>query len=152
MQRFPNRSIPNVHLCMLCSISEITNPLTWLVLSELKTLKRLFWSVGARPGTSTRRLPLEHKSTGKYDLENTKSTKIVSVSCPKNLPRRRRFCEWVLAKINVQCNFLSIVLTIDEAGFSREGIFYMHNTHICTEILTLLGNAIFTTNFRLMFN
>jgi hypothetical protein len=38
-----------------------------------------------------------------------------------------------LQKIDEEPNFLSIVLTTDEAGFTRDGVFNAHNTHIWSE-------------------
>jgi hypothetical protein len=44
--------------------------------------------------------------------------------------RRRTFCQWMIGKINTQPNFLNYLLTTDESGFTREGIFNVHNTHL----------------------
>jgi hypothetical protein len=52
---------------------------------------------------------------------------------PEDPPRRIAFCQWLLQKIDEEPNFLSIVLTTDEAGFTREGVFSTHNTHIWSE-------------------
>jgi hypothetical protein len=49
---------------------------------------------------------------------------------PEDPPRRIAFCQWLLKKIDEEHNFLSIVLTTDEAGFTRDGVFNSHNTHI----------------------
>jgi hypothetical protein len=43
------------------------------------------------------------------------------------------FCQWLLQKIDEEPNFLSIVLTTDEAGFTRDGVFNSYNTHIWWE-------------------
>jgi hypothetical protein len=48
-------------------------------------------------------------------------------------PRRIAFCQWLLQKIDEEPNFLSIILTTDEAGFTRDGVFNSHNTHIWSE-------------------
>jgi hypothetical protein len=52
---------------------------------------------------------------------------------PEDPPRRIAFCQWLLQKIDEEPNFLSIVLTTDEAGFTRDGVFNSHNTHIWSE-------------------
>jgi hypothetical protein len=52
---------------------------------------------------------------------------------PEGPPRRIAFCQWLLQKIDEEHNFLSIVLTTDEAGFTRDGVFNSHNTHIWSE-------------------
>lgn len=97
-------------------------------------------SVEERPGVSTRRLGLEHQISRSTTWRILKAQQLYpyhvqKYQClqPGDLPRRRRFCEWVLAKINEQPNFLSTVLSTDEAGFTREGIFNMRNTHIWAE-------------------
>jgi hypothetical protein len=48
-------------------------------------------------------------------------------------PRRIAFCQLLLQKIDEEPNFLSIILTTDEAGFTRDGVFNSHNTHIWSE-------------------
>jgi hypothetical protein len=53
------------------------------------------------------------------------SLKLSSLTCP--------FCQWLLQKIDEEPNFLSIVLTTDEAGFTRDGVFNSYNTHIWSE-------------------
>jgi hypothetical protein len=52
---------------------------------------------------------------------------------PEDPPRRIAFCQWLLQKIDEEPNFLRIVLTRDEAGFTRDGVFNSHNTHIWSE-------------------
>jgi hypothetical protein len=52
---------------------------------------------------------------------------------PEDPPRRIAFCQWLLQKIDEEPSFLSIVLTTDEAGFTRDGVFNSHNTHIWSE-------------------
>jgi hypothetical protein len=52
---------------------------------------------------------------------------------PEDPPRRIAFCQWRLQKIDEEPNFLSIVLTTDEAEFTRDGVFNSHNTHIWSE-------------------
>ncbi|KAJ8954712.1 hypothetical protein NQ318_011405 [Aromia moschata] len=48
--------------------------------------------------------------------------------------QRMQFCEWLLEKCNNQPNFLRYVLFTDEAGFTKTGVFNMHNTHVwCDE-------------------
>jgi hypothetical protein len=46
---------------------------------------------------------------------------------PEDPPRRITFCQWHLQKIGEGSNFLSVVLTTDEAGFTRGGVFISHN-------------------------
>jgi hypothetical protein len=52
---------------------------------------------------------------------------------PKDPPRRIAFCQCLLQKIDEEPNFLSSVLTTDEVGFTRDGVFNSHNTHIWSE-------------------
>jgi hypothetical protein len=49
---------------------------------------------------------------------------------PEDPPRRITFCQWLLQKIGEGSNFLSVVLTTDEAGFTRGGVFSSHNKPI----------------------
>ncbi|KAH0812983.1 hypothetical protein GEV33_009808 [Tenebrio molitor] len=75
-----------------------------------------------------------------HNLENAARTRITSLSsstCPTLKTRRSTmsiaFCQWLLQKIDEEPNFLSIILTTDEAGCTRDGVFNSHNTHIWSE-------------------
>jgi hypothetical protein len=70
---------------------------------------------------------------------------------PEDPPRRIAFCQWLLQKIDEEPNFLSIVLTTDEAGFTRDGVFNSHNTHIWYQkkIHTKSENVVSNKEFRL---
>ena len=52
---------------------------------------------------------------------------------PEDLPRRVRFCEWLLQKNREQPDFVQKLLTTDEATFTREGVFNSRNTHIWSD-------------------
>jgi hypothetical protein len=53
---------------------------------------------------------------------------LISSKCPTLKPQDRRiaFCQWLLQKICEKPNLLHIVLTTDEAGFTRDGVFSLH--------------------------
>ncbi|KAJ3659583.1 hypothetical protein Zmor_011266 [Zophobas morio] len=48
----------------------------------------------------------------------------------KDLPRRVRFCEWLLQKNREQPDFVQKLLTTDEATSTKEGLFNFRNIHI----------------------
>jgi hypothetical protein len=70
---------------------------------------------------------LHEQGLHRYHLQRVQHLK------PEDPPRRIAFCQWLLQKIDEEPNFLSIVLTRDEAGFTRDGVFNSHNTHIWSE-------------------
>jgi hypothetical protein len=43
------------------------------------------------------------------------------------------FYQWILQKIHEAPNFLRQLLTIDEAGSTREVVFNNHNTHVWSD-------------------
>jgi len=52
---------------------------------------------------------------------------------PEDYPRRKRFCENFLRKIDRDPRFLFRVIFSDESLFTREGIFNQHNQHYWSE-------------------
>lgn len=46
-----------------------------------------------------------------------------------DLPRRLRFCEWLLQRQEEDNNFVNNIIFTDECHFTREGIFNAHNYH-----------------------
>ncbi|KAJ3666078.1 hypothetical protein Zmor_001533 [Zophobas morio] len=62
-----------------------------------------------------------------YHVQRVQSLK------PEDLPRRVRFCEWLLQKIRVQSDFVQKLLIADEATFTREGVFNSRNTYIWSD-------------------
>lgn len=52
---------------------------------------------------------------------------------PGDPPRRLVFCRWLRDKIQNHPDFLNNLLFTDEAGFTRDGIFNIHNTHVWSD-------------------
>lgn len=50
-----------------------------------------------------------------------------------DFPRRRAFCNWVLQKNVDDPNFIHNLMCTDEATFTKDGIFNMHNTHVWSD-------------------
>lgn len=94
-------------------------------------------AVDNHPETSTRRLAIQHEVSQstvsrmlrKQSLHPYHVQKVQAL-LPTDLPRRLEFCHWFLEKHNEDPNFLRYVMFTDEAGFTRDGIFNCHNTHI----------------------
>ena len=112
-------------------------------------------AVAERPGASTRRLAFENNVSHMTVWRLLRMQQLYSYHVqrvqflrPGDLQLRREFCEWILAKINVQLRFLRYLLQTDEASFTREGIF---NLIVQIKILTLFVNAIFKSNFLLFY-
>jgi hypothetical protein len=89
------------------------------------TCRRLALRMGVSSFTIWR--TLHEQGLHPYHLQRVQHLK------PEGPPRRIAFCQWLLQKIDEEPNFLSIVLTTDEAGFTRDGVFNSHNTHIWSE-------------------
>jgi hypothetical protein len=68
---------------------------------------------------------LHERGLHPYHLERVQHLK------PEDLPRRMAFC--LVQKIDEKPIFLRIVLTTDETGFTRDGVFISHHTHIWLE-------------------
>jgi hypothetical protein len=149
MERFPNRRIPNVRTFVRV-VQRLRDHGSFNATAFDRGRQRpdrvanikeaVLNSVEARPGCSTRRLALQLEVSHATIWRILKEQQLypyhvrkVQLLQPENLPRRLQFCEWLLAKLNMQEHFLSNVVTTDEAGFTREGIFNFHNTHIWTD-------------------
>lgn len=101
------------------------------------TVDNILDEVQQHPETSTRRLALRYnvsqstvdrslRDHGLYPYHVQK----VQALLPADLPKRIQFSQWLLRKHFENSDFLRYVLFTDEAGFTREGIFNSHNTHI----------------------
>lgn len=97
-------------------------------------------TVYERPETSTRRLAAEYgvsQSTVNRMLHmhslHPYHVQKVQALLPTDRPKRIQFCQWILEKYYEDPQFLSHVIFTDEAGFTREGIFNSHNTHIWSD-------------------
>jgi len=101
--------------------------------------QRILARVAANLGSSTRRISsaegvyhitvwrilYEHRLYP-YHLQRVQGLK------PEDLPRRVRFCQWCLEQCFRHPQFLWKLLFTDEAKFTRDGIFNLHNVHIWT--------------------
>jgi hypothetical protein len=74
-----------------------------------------------QPNVSCRRLALRI-GLSSFTIWRTLHEQRVQHLKPEDPPRRIAFCQWFLQKIDEEPNFLSIVLTTDEAGFTRDGV------------------------------
>jgi len=101
--------------------------------------QRILARVAANAGTITRRLSSAegvHRSTLWRILHEDRlyPYHLQRVQClkPGDLPRRVRFCQWCLEQCFRHPKFLWKLLFTDEAKFTRDGIFNLHNVHIWT--------------------
>lgn len=92
------------------------------------------------PNTSTRLIASRldcskntvHRVLKSHNLHPFKLQKVQHL-LPGDPPRRLEFCEWLLGQADENADFLSIILTSDEKGFSREGTFNPRNNHEWSE-------------------
>jgi hypothetical protein len=54
----------------------------------------------------------------------------VQTLIPPDHPARVEFCQWLLANCVVNTQFIANILFTDEAGFTRDGIVNVDNTHV----------------------
>lgn len=98
---------------------------------------QILHTVEAEPGISTRRLAVRHgisqfiawRTLKEQGLHPYHVQKVQALQ-PGDPARRQVFCRWLLHKAEEQPNFVNNLLTTDEAGFTRDGVFNMHNTHV----------------------
>lgn len=101
------------------------------------TLENILDDVQQHPETSTRRLALRYsvsqstverslRDEGMYPFHLQK----IQALFPTDFSKRIDFCEWLLRQHSENNDFLRYILFTDEAGFTREGVFNCHNTHI----------------------
>ena len=94
-------------------------------------------TVEEQPGISLRRLAQRfHVShwtiwrTLREQLLYPYNVQRVQALRPADYPRRVAFCTWFLRQVQQDADFPRYILATDEAGFTREGIFNYHNTHV----------------------
>lgn len=103
---------------------------------NLRNAEMVIRAVEQEPETSIRIIAREHNllySTVQRILKEEKLHAFhytrVQYLLPEDYPRRKRFCENFLRKIDRDPRFLSRVIFSDESLFTREGIFNQHNQH-----------------------
>jgi hypothetical protein len=94
--------------------------LTWL-----KKIRVVAYRVGVSPYTVWR--TLKEQGLHPYHIQLVQGLKL------EDLPKRVRFCEWLLEKYEEGPQFIERLLTTDEATFTRDGIFNVRNTHIWSD-------------------
>jgi len=107
---------------------------------NLQTVETVLRAVEHNPQTSIRDIAREHEisySTVQRILKEEKLhayhyTRVQHLR-EEDYPRRKRFCEDFLRRVNEDPEFLSRVIFSDESLFTREGIFNSHNMHMWDE-------------------
>lgn len=90
------------------------------------SVRRLSYRVGVSPFIVWR--TLKEQGLHPYHLQRVQALK------QEDLPRRVRFCEWLLERNDQDPQFVENLLSTDEATFTRDGVFNSRNTHIwCDE-------------------
>jgi hypothetical protein len=93
--------------------------------------REILQAVEEEPNVSCRRLA-QGMSVSSFTIWRTQNERrlhphhLQSVQHLKLQDRRIAFCQWLLQKICEKPNLLHIVLTTDEAGFTRDGVFSLH--------------------------
>lgn len=105
-------SSPAVELDILRRVEDNPNISTRRLAAELNVSHPLIWRI------------LREQQLYPYHIQR------VQVLAPLDYDARRIFCHWVLRKLAETPNFAAQVLFSDEAGFSRDGIFNFHNSHV----------------------
>lgn len=145
-QKFPQRTIPSektfraldIRLretgCLLPKKINSGRPRTETNEEEI------LHEIEENPGVSTRQIArnmqINHSTVwrrineqGLYPFHLTK----VQALNEEDYPRRVNFCQWLITRLHEDRQFLNKILWSDEAGFSREGIFNVHNEHVWSD-------------------
>lgn len=101
---------------------------------------RILDSVEENPGVSIRRLSAQigvsefvvWRTLNEQGLHPYHVQKVQALQ-PGDELRRQQFCGWLIQKCAEEPNFLRSILFTDEAGFTRDGVFNVHNTHIWSD-------------------
>jgi hypothetical protein len=149
MERFPGRQVPCART-FVNAVQHLRDYGTFSPVNRNRGCSRsrsvldlepeILQAVEEKPNVSCRRLALRmcvssftiwrtlhEQGLHLYHLQHVQHLK------PEDPPHRIAFCQWLLQKIDEEHNFLSIILTTDEAEFTRDGVFNSHNTHILSE-------------------
>lgn len=89
------------------------------------SVRRLSYRVGVSPFVVWR--TLKEQGLHPYHVQRVQALKV------EDLPRRVRFCQWLLQKNDQDPQFVENLLSTDEATFTRDGIFNSHNTHVWSD-------------------
>lgn len=94
-------------------------------------------AVADTPSTSTRKLAAQlntpktiiHEVLREQLLYPYHLQKVHELT-PEDFPRRIQFANWLLDQQRTNPNFVSMILFTDEAGFTKNGIVNLHNSHV----------------------
>lgn len=148
-ERFPNRRIPDCRT-FISTVQHLRDHGKFESVNAdrgrtrtqrtLAAEEEILEAVENRPQLSCRRLGLEIgvssfvvwrtlKEQGLHPYHIQK----VQALYPGDEEKRVEFCEWMIQKCVDIPDFLKILLYTDEASFTRDGVFNMHNTHIWSD-------------------
>lgn len=148
-ERFPNRRIPDSRT-FSNTVQHLRDHGSFKLQTQdrgrartgriLNVEPQILDAVEAEPSISTRRLALRF-DVSQFTIWRTLNeqglhpyhVQRVQALQPGDPLRRQVYCRWILNKVNQQRNFLMHLLSTDEAGFTREGIFNSRNTHIWSD-------------------
>jgi len=107
------------------------------VARNLQNVETVLRAVEQEPETSIRNIAREHQLSYSTVQRILKEEKLHAYhyTCVQHLreedyPRRKRFCEDFLRRVDEEPEFPSRVIFSDESLFTREGIFNSHNMHV----------------------
>jgi len=107
------------------------------VARNLRNVETVLRAVEQEPETSIRNISREHQLSYSTVQRILKEEKLHAYhyTCVQHLreedyPRRKRFCEDFLRRVDEDPEFPSRVIFSDESLFTREGIFNSHNMHV----------------------
>ncbi|KAJ3655208.1 hypothetical protein Zmor_014345 [Zophobas morio] len=120
-ETFPERRLPNhkTFAAVLYAEEEILN-----AVEENRgiNVRRLSYRIGVSPFVVWR--TLHKQGLFPYRVQRVQHLK------PEDFARRVHFCEWLCAKNREDPQFVTILLSTDEATFTKNGVFNLHNTHL----------------------
>lgn len=145
-ERFPNRTMPDHKIFprlhrQLCDSGSfhVKRPDAgrWRHVRDPEMEERILRECEDNPSTSTRSIArttgvskstvwkiLHEERLFPYHLQRTQALKAA------DYPRRVDFCRWFLQQSTLTPSFSANVLFTDEATFTRDGMFNLHNSHV----------------------
>lgn len=148
-EKFPNRHCPNRRTILAverrCRETGLMKPkktnsgrirTARTVRKEEDVLQILY----NNPAVSTRRIALQTNISQSVAWRIAKGQQLypyhlrqVQEHLPEDSGMRLEFSEWLIEQHNINPNFLSNIIFTDEATFTRNGMFNMHNSHVWAE-------------------